>query len=50
MEMGQQARLELTALPLAVERRWRSSERVISAGERISFNPNHHGRRRGRDE
>lgn len=33
MEMGQQARLELAAVSLAVEGEWRGSKRVTFAGE-----------------
>lgn len=37
MEMGQQARLELAALSLAVEGEWRGSKGVAFAGELIDL-------------
>lgn len=37
MEMGQQARLELAAVSLAVEGEWRGSKEVTFAGELINL-------------
>lgn len=50
MEMGLEAGLELTALPLAVRGSGEALKELVTfAGQLISFKPNHHGCRRNRD-